>query len=78
MRFNETGALGSAWGSTDDDGRDLPEDVQNDVDRVADVVAAGFRGPAWQKMAKELYVPPGGEAAWARTRAQAKARKTAA
>ncbi|MEV8400610.1 RNA polymerase sigma factor [Streptomyces niveus] len=61
MRFNDTGDPGAARGSTEDDGQDLPEDVQNEVDRVADVVdvvdvvAAGFRGPAWQQMAEELY-----------------------
>ncbi|MER8084270.1 RNA polymerase sigma factor [Streptomyces sp. NPDC087532] len=56
MRFNNTGAPGAAArSSTDDNGQDLPEDVQNDVDRVADVVAAGFRGPVWQQMAEELY-----------------------
>ncbi len=54
MRFNSTGGpdvrhLGRISG-----GLDLPEDVQHDVDRVADVVAAGFRGPLWQQMAAEL------------------------
>ncbi|MFI1568755.1 hypothetical protein ACH4ZX_38035 [Streptomyces sp. NPDC020490] len=34
---------------------ELPEDVQYDVDRVADVVAAGARGPLWEQLASELY-----------------------
>ncbi len=56
MRFNDTGDPGAATrGSTVDDGQDLPDDVQNDVDRIAEVVAAGFRGPVWQQMAEELY-----------------------
>ncbi|MEU3279255.1 sigma-70 region 4 domain-containing protein [Streptomyces antibioticus] len=56
MRFNDTGDPGTlARGNTEDDGQDLPEDVQNDVDRVADAVAAGFRGPVWHQMADELY-----------------------
>ncbi|MFE1075109.1 RNA polymerase sigma factor [Streptomyces sp. NPDC058783] len=56
MRFNDTGDLGThAWGDTEDVRQDLPEDVQNDVDRVADAVAAGFRGPVWHQMAEELY-----------------------
>ncbi|MFH9500595.1 sigma factor-like helix-turn-helix DNA-binding protein [Streptomyces globisporus] len=33
----------------------LPEDVQHDVDRVAEAVAAGFRGPVWEGLAADLY-----------------------
>lgn len=53
MHSTSTGSPGTK--PRDSIGRDLPEDVQHDVDRVADVVAAGFTGPVWQQMADELY-----------------------
>ncbi|MEU8523394.1 sigma factor-like helix-turn-helix DNA-binding protein [Streptomyces sp. NPDC048577] len=54
MRFNSTGVPDIRHRGRISGGLDLPEDVQHDVDRVADVVAAGFRGPLWQQMAAEL------------------------
>ncbi|MFE6808635.1 RNA polymerase sigma factor [Streptomyces sp. NPDC057681] len=38
------------------DGTDvLPQEVQRDVDLVAELVAADFAGPRWQRTADELY-----------------------
>lgn len=56
MRFNCVGHPDAeSWDTASDDRPDLPEAVQRDVDRVADVVAVGFRGPVWHQMAGELY-----------------------
>jgi hypothetical protein len=56
MRFNGTGGPDAESWDTASEGRpELSEVVQHDVDRVADVVAAGFRGPVWHQMADELY-----------------------
>ncbi|MEU2718417.1 sigma factor-like helix-turn-helix DNA-binding protein [Streptomyces sp. NPDC007205] len=56
MRSSTTGGVGTpAPTSTEGGGDELPEDVQRDVDLVADLVAAGFTGPLWQQTADELY-----------------------
>jgi hypothetical protein len=56
MHENSTGSTGSrARGRARKKIKELPEDVQNDVDRVADVVAAGAHGPLWEQLASELY-----------------------
>ncbi|MFD6033316.1 RNA polymerase sigma factor [Streptomyces griseoincarnatus] len=56
MRYHRTGGPDAeAWDTASSDRPDLPEAVQDDVDRVADVIAAGFRGPVWHQMADELY-----------------------
>ncbi|MEW2305885.1 sigma factor-like helix-turn-helix DNA-binding protein [Streptomyces sp. NPDC006655] len=56
MRNNRTGGQDAeSWDTASKDRPDLPEPVQYDVDRVAEVVAAGFRGPVWHQMADEMY-----------------------
>ncbi|MFI2764898.1 sigma factor-like helix-turn-helix DNA-binding protein [Streptomyces echinatus] len=55
MRYHRTGGPDAeSWDTASDDRPDLPEAVQRDVDRVAEVVAEGFRGPLWHQMASEL------------------------
>ncbi|MGO4636361.1 RNA polymerase sigma factor [Streptomyces sp. 2RAF24] len=51
----ETGGQDSKILETTVGQHELSADVQRDVDRVAAVVAAEFRGPAWKQLADELY-----------------------
>ncbi|WP_328484885.1 hypothetical protein [Streptomyces zaomyceticus] len=56
MLSNKTGGPGAKLPGSTSRGRDLPAEIQYDMDRVADVVAAGFKGREWDQMAGELYV----------------------
>ncbi|MFE6912249.1 RNA polymerase sigma factor [Streptomyces erythrochromogenes] len=55
MRKSQTGAPGTQNPSRTGRTRKLPTHIQEDVDRVADVVAAGFRSLTWHQIAEELY-----------------------
>lgn len=56
MRFSSTGDPGAQSGNSIICGeQDMPEGVQNDVERVAELVATGFPKPVWDQMAAELY-----------------------
>ncbi|MFI8449065.1 hypothetical protein [Streptomyces erythrochromogenes] len=55
MRKSQTGAQATRNPGRTGRTRTLPPHIQEDVDRVADVVAAGFRSLAWHRMAQELY-----------------------
>ncbi|MFF1604823.1 sigma factor-like helix-turn-helix DNA-binding protein [Streptomyces mirabilis] len=55
MRSNTTGAVSTPAAVSTEGTDELPQDVQRDVDLVADLVAAGFTGPLWQQTADELY-----------------------
>ncbi|MFF4827934.1 RNA polymerase sigma factor [Streptomyces sp. NPDC001312] len=56
MRSNSTGGpetpSRTSTGSTTEE---VPEDIQRDVDRVAELVATGFTGRLWQQTADELF-----------------------
>ena len=56
MRSNTTGGPETppVSGVGDADG-DLPQDVQRDVDRIAELLETGFAGRLWQQTAAELY-----------------------
>ncbi|MER5384396.1 sigma factor-like helix-turn-helix DNA-binding protein [Streptomyces sp. NPDC002688] len=56
MRSNTAGGpeTQSMSGAGDAD-EDLPEDIQRDVDRVAELLETGFAGRLWQQTAAELY-----------------------
>ncbi|WP_331723333.1 hypothetical protein [Streptomyces sp. NBC_00105] len=55
MRKSQTGVPSTQNPGRTGRTRVLPIHIQEDVDRVADVVAAGFRSLAWHQMARELY-----------------------
>ncbi|WP_326793960.1 hypothetical protein OHA79_52020 (plasmid) [Streptomyces sp. NBC_00841] len=55
MRSNITGAAGTPTVVTTDGSDELPQDIQRDVDLVADILTTGFTSPLWQQTADELY-----------------------
>ncbi|MET8732186.1 hypothetical protein ABZV81_34190 [Streptomyces parvus] len=55
MRKSQSGGPSAQVPGRTARGRVLPDHIQADVDRVADVVADGFRSNAWHQMAQELY-----------------------
>ncbi|MFC8008590.1 RNA polymerase sigma factor [Streptomyces olivaceus] len=56
MRSNRTGGLGTqSRTSTGSTTEELPEEIQRDVDRVAELVDTGFTGRLWQQTADELF-----------------------
>ncbi|MFJ2598903.1 RNA polymerase sigma factor [Streptomyces erythrochromogenes] len=55
MPKNQTGIQGTQKPVRTGRKRELPPHIQADVDRVADVVAAGFRSLTWHQLAQEMY-----------------------